>query len=113
MSINPQTTTREPWRYVVRGLVSIGLLVALGYWAIFSLVLAVFRCDDTCARGDDVEHWWWTAQFILAAAGCVVGIAALAYGFSTRRRGAYRVLRFVSLGIAMTWAIWVFGIGAP
>lgn len=111
MSIDPGTARREPWRYVVRGLVSLGILLGLGYWALVSLVLAVLKCDDTCARGDDLEHWRWTGQFLMVATGCLIGVAALAYGFSKRRRHTYRVLLVVSLGIAMTWVVWVFGFG--
>jgi hypothetical protein len=43
----------------------------------------------------------------MAAAGCVVGIAAFTLGFSARRRHTYHFLLIIFLGIVVTWAIWV------
>lgn len=101
---------RERWRYFVRALFTLAALVAIGYWALVSLVLAVIKCDDTCG-GASLDHWRWTGQFVLTAAGCVVGLGALAMGFSMRFRTAYRALLVVSLVIAMTWLTWVVGFG--
>ena len=101
---------REPWRYVVRALFTLAALVAIGYWARASLVLAVLKCDDTCG-GADVDHWRWTGQFVLAATGSLLGLVALFLGFGTRFRPAYRALLVVSAVVAMTWATWVIGFG--
>lgn len=101
---------REPWRYVVRALFTLAALVAIGYWALASLVLAVLKCDDTCG-GADVDHWRWTGQFVLAATGCLLGLGALVLGFGTRFRLAYRALLLASAVIAITWVTWVIGFG--
>ena len=101
---------REPWRNGVRALFTLAALVAIGYWARASLVLAVLKCDDTCG-GADVDHWRWTGQFVLAATGSLLGLVALVLGFGTRFRPAYRALLVVSAVVAMTWATWVIGFG--
>lgn len=101
---------REPWQYVARALVSLAAVVAIGYWALLSLVIAALKCDESCG-GADVEHWRWTGQFVLASVGCVVTLAALAFGFSPKNRRLYRALLVASVSLAAVWAAWVFGLG--
>lgn len=101
---------REPWRHVVRALVSVAALVAIGYWVLVALVIAALKCDDTCG-GAELDHWGWTGQVILAATGGLLGIVALIMGFGSKFRRTYRALLAVSAALAMGWVIWVLGSG--
>jgi hypothetical protein len=106
--VGPQR--REAWRYVARAVVTLGAVVAIGYWALVSLVIAALKCDDTCG-GADVEHWRWTGQLVLAAVGCIVALTALALGFSAKRRRLYRTALVASASLAAVWVAWVVGFG--
>jgi hypothetical protein len=100
--------SRTP-RYFVRALFTLAASAGIAYWLLISSVLTAIKCGDTCG-GADAEHWRYTAQFVLAALGSMLGMIALALGFTAKAR-AYRVFLVVSLGCALAWIAWVVGLG--
>lgn len=98
---------REPWRYVVRGVVSLGLVAAALVWFSFAAFLLILKCDDVCSGGQS-DWWGYWAQFWLAAAGSLLGAIALVLGF-TRYRTQYRTVAGAAAGCALTWSLWVLG----
>lgn len=101
----PQVTGRR----VARVFVSLVAAAGLAYLLLLSGLLALIKCGDTCG-GHDTEHWRWTAQLVLAAVASVLGLAALALGFTSRTR-AYRALLAVSVACVLSWLVWVVGLG--
>lgn len=99
-------------RHGLRALLSLAAFVALAYMLLISVVLAAIKCGDGC-DGAVVgpEHWQWTAQLVLAAAGFLFGAVALSLGF-TARTLAYRACLIVSLVCVLAWLVWVIGFGA-
>ena len=71
--------------HVARGAISLAAGAGLAYLLLVSLFIAVIKCDDNCG-GADADHWRWTAQFVLAAVGSVLGVAALVLGFTSKTR---------------------------
>lgn len=105
----PQRGGRRP---VLRAVVSLAAFVGLAYLLLISVVLAAITCGDSC-DGAVVgpEHWQWTGQLVLAAAGCVLGATALVLGFTSKTL-LYRALVVGSLVCVLAWLLWVLGFGA-
>jgi len=112
MSTTAADVRPSRWRSLLRVLMSLAAVAGLGYWVLFSFVLALIQCGDTCDGADaSAGHWRWTAQFMIAAVGAVSGVIASVLGFTSRAR-MYRRFLLVSLGCVLAWLAWVLGFGA-
>ena len=90
---------------MLRILATLVCLPVLALWGLFSLFLAVFKCDENCS-GDQAEAWQYTGQAILAFPGIAVGVAALILCF-TPHRTAFRVAAVLAVGCALAWWLWL------
>lgn len=101
---------RRGARLALRAVLSVAAAAGLMYLLLISVVLATVKCGDSCNAGD-ADHWRWRAQLMLAAPSVLLGVAALALGFTTRNL-AYRSVLVASLGLLLAWLVWVVGFGA-
>lgn len=107
-----QSSAEPTDRRAARVVASVAALALIAYWAFFSFVMLLIRCGDNCSSDAEAAHWRYTAQFVLAAGSCLVGVVGLALGFAPRLRRAALGLGAVALAGAVAWVLWVIGFGA-
>lgn len=71
-----------------------------------SAALAAFRCDENCYSDEQATWWGYEAQFYLAGAGALLGVVALTFGFTTKKR-TYWTFAVASTVCWVTWFVWV------
>lgn len=109
-------TARGIWPYIARLPLAarIGLsaltLAALAYWLLWSALLFMFRCGDTCS-GDPAayERWQYAGQLAVVVASVVLGLAGLVLVIRPSRSPTPFLAAAAAGGLV--WVFWVLVVG--
>ena len=103
---SPSSVRPTPSRRLVRAVLSLVALAVVAAWLLYAWLFLVLRCDESCS-GDQAESWVYPGQAVLAVTGAALTLAAIALGFTSRRRG-YRVAAGTAVAALVTWLAWWF-----